>query len=111
MLASNYRLKKKMFFARAEIDGKLIQSKSFGVQIFDRQDGDNSKFAFVISTKISKRAVVRNKIKRIMSERVRANLLKIKPGKDVIFLVKPKVVLIERNDLESEIDEIITKNL
>lgn len=100
-----------MFFARAEIDGKMIQSKSFGVQVFDRQDKENSRFAFVISTKISKRAVVRNKIKRIMSEFIRVNLSKIKLGKDVVFLIKPKVTTIKKEELESELNEIIAKNL
>jgi len=40
MLASKYRLKKRMNFARCEIDGRLIQSRSFGVEIYDRKDKD-----------------------------------------------------------------------
>lgn len=111
MLASKYRLKKKVNFAQAEIDGKLIQSKSFGVEIYDRKDSDNSRFGFIISTRISKKAVIRNKIKRIISDYIRNNLEKIKNGLDVVFLIKPLIVKLNKNHIESEINEIIIKNL
>lgn len=111
MLASIYRLKKKINFVRAEIDGKLFQSKSFGVEIYDRKDDDNSRFGFIISTRISKKAVIRNKIKRIISDYLRINLIKVRNGLDVVFLVKPLAVKLSRNQIESEINEIIIKNL
>ena len=106
MLASKYRLKKKINFARIEIDGKLIQSKSFGMGIYDRNDDDPSHFGFIISTKISKKAVIRNRIKRIMSEVVRINLDKIKKGLDVLFLIKHPAVKTTKLELEKEIYEI-----
>ncbi|KKP46517.1 MAG: Ribonuclease P protein component [Candidatus Woesebacteria bacterium GW2011_GWA1_33_30] len=111
MLASKYRLKKRMNFARCEIDGRLIQSRSFGVEIYDRKDKDNSRFGFIISTRISKKAVTRNKIKRIISDYLRLNLGKIKTGLDIVFLIKPLIVKLNREQIEKEINEIITKNL
>ena len=111
MLSSKHRLKKKINFARIEIDGKLIQSRSFGMGIYDRKDDEPSCFGFIISTKISKKAVTRNKIKRIISEVLRKNLTKLKNGLDVLFLIKPAVVKINKEDLENETYEIITKNL
>ena len=111
MLSSKYRLKKKVNFARIEIDGAMHQSKSFGMGVYNRKDGDPSQFGFVISTKISKLAVVRNKIKRIMSDVIRKNLEKIKNGHDVLFLIKPSIVKIEKETLERETYEIIIKNL
>lgn len=114
MLASKNRLKKKINFARIEIDGKLIQSRSFGIGIYDRSkdfDGENnnseSHFGFIISTKISKKAVVRNRIKRIMSECVRKNLHRIKKGLDVVFLVKPSILKTDDLALEKEINDIL----
>lgn len=111
MLASIYRLKKKINFVRAEIDGRLIQSKSFGVEIYDRKDDDNSRFGFIISTRISKKAVTRNKIKRILSDFIRINLSLIKNGLDVVFLLKPLAVKLNREQIEKETNEIIIKNL
>lgn len=117
MLNSRNRLKKKINFARIEIDGKMIQSKSFGMGIYNRKDRDESHFGFIISTKISKKAVIRNRIKRIMSEVIRQNLKKIKNGYDVLFLIKPSIVKLERKlyidaaAIEKETYEIIIKNL
>lgn len=111
MLASRFRLKGKNNFARVEIDGKLTQSKSFGLAIYNRGDNETSLFGIVISTKISKRAVVRNRVKRIVSDTLRINLNRIKQGLDVIFLMKPSVLKISREELEREINEVITKNL
>jgi ribonuclease P protein component len=111
MLASKYRLKKKINFARVEIDGVMRQSKSFGMGIFNRKDEDNSRFGFIISTKISKKAVARNRIKRIIAEVVRKNLNKIKKSLDVVFLIKPVAIKTDKIELEKETNEIITKNL
>ncbi|AKM83094.1 ribonuclease P protein component [Candidatus Woesebacteria bacterium RIFOXYC1_FULL_31_51] len=111
MLASKYRLKYKSSFVRVEIDGKLSQFKYFGLGVYDRKDEDPSLFGFVISTKISKRAVVRNRIKRFFSDHIRLNFEKIKPGLDVIFLIKPSILKIDRELIEKEINEAISKNL
>lgn len=111
MLASKYRLKKKINFARIEIDGVMHQSKSFGMGIYNRKDKDVSRFGFIISTRISKLAVVRNKIKRIMSEVIRKNIKNIKNGYDVVFLIKPSAVKIEKEELEKETYEVVAKNI
>lgn len=111
MLASKYRLKSKNLFARVEIDGQLSQFKYFGLNIYDRKDEDPSRFGFVISTKISKRAVVRNRIKRIFSDYIRLNFKKVKPGKDVLFLIKPSITKVSRDLIEKEINEAITRFL
>lgn len=111
MLASKNRLKKKVNFARIEIDGDMHQSKSFGMGVYNRNDNEPSCFGFIISTKISKKAVIRNKIKRTMSEVIRKNLKKLKNGYDVLFLIKPSIVKINTELLEKETYEVIIKNL
>ncbi len=111
MLASKNRLKKKINFARIEIDGSMCQSRSFGMGLYNRKDNGPSCFGFIISTKISKKAVVRNRIKRIMSEVIRINLDKIKTGYDVLFLIKPSVVKLDRETLEKETYAAIIKNI
>lgn len=111
MLSSKYRLKKKINFARIEIDGRLIQSKSFGMGIYDRKDEEPSHFGFIVSTKISKKAVIRNRIKRTMSEVVRKNLDKIKNGHDVLFLIKHQAAKITKLELEDETYATIIKNI
>ena len=47
-----------------------------------------SQFSFVVSQKIDKRATVRNRTKRLLSEAVRHLLPKIKPGFSVLVFAK-----------------------
>ncbi len=88
MLARKYTLSDKKTFERIEKEGKVFQSESFGLGIYKREDGGPSRFGFVVSTKISKEAVQRNRIKRALSEAVRFEMSYIKPGYDVVFLAK-----------------------
>ncbi len=51
-----------------------------------------SRFGFTVSKKIDKRAVVRNRIKRQVRSCVEQNLEKIKPGRDILFIIKKGAV-------------------
>lgn len=46
------------------------------------------RIGFVVSTRVDKRAVVRNKIKRRMREAIKIELLRIKNGQDLLFIAK-----------------------
>lgn len=48
-----------------------------------------SRFTFIVSRKISKKATIRNKIKRQLRELVRPQMDKIKKGIDGVFIVLP----------------------
>jgi len=50
---------------------------------------DESRFGFVISRKVSKKAVMRNKIKRRLSEIIRLRLKEIKIGLDLVLISLP----------------------
>lgn len=111
MLPVANRLKKRINFARIELEGKIIQSKNFGIGYYDRQDSLDTKFGIVISTKVSKKAVVRNRIKRIITDLLRKSIANYKKGFDVTFLLKSSATRVNRLDLEKEINETITKVL
>lgn len=111
MLASKYKLKTRIHFARTEIDGYLIQSKSFGLSYYLRSDSLDPKFAVVVSTKISKKAVERNRIRRLFFQIIAKNIDKFKRGCDYIFLVKHYAASQTTDSLENEINNIITKVL
>lgn len=66
----------------------MYQSDSFGLSYLDRKDDLDSRFGFVVSNKIAKEAVLRNRIKRALSESVRFEMTRLKNGYDAIFLVK-----------------------
>ncbi len=63
----------------------------------------NSRFGFVISAKVSKKAVDRNKIRRRASEIIRLNIDNIRSGFDIIFVIKKEACGVEYSELENNI--------
>jgi ribonuclease P protein component len=77
--------------------GKRVTGKEINLIYDSRYHGQNSvqdsrnqlsRFSFVVSTKVDKRATQRNRIRRLMSEAVRLRMDEIKPGFDCIFIAK-----------------------
>jgi len=96
-------------FDRVKEEGSLFQSESFAIAILSRKDEEPSRFGFIVSNKISKRANIRNKIKRILREAVKANLPELKSGFDVIFLVKKVALTRQAKDIMNEVSIVFKK--
>lgn len=97
MLPSENRLQKEKDFARVHHTGRF-----FGQQFLAIKSVPNnlnvSRFGFLVGIKVSKKAVVRNKVKRRLRETIRLKLNKIEPGFDVVVMVKPEIA--EKSYLE-----------
>lgn len=94
MIAKEYRLAGTYYIDRAKSQGKIFQFPDFGLCVFLRRgedDGKLTKFAFVVSTKVSKHAVDRNRIKRVLNETVRYETQHLRTGYDVVFLTKKSI--------------------
>lgn len=91
MLASENRLTGAVEFDRVKKDGKLYQGEYFGVAVVTRKDKGPSKFGFVVSKKIAKSSVHRNRIKRALRESIRRNINYFPKGIDVVFLTKKSI--------------------
>lgn len=105
MLASQYRLKKRKDFDLVKLDGRLVHRIWYTVCIYDRDDGGVPRFGFVISTKISKLATQRNRLKRLLEETCRYNLKKVPAGFDVVFLAKASIANVLSDDLQRDVNE------
>ncbi len=105
MLARQNRLKDKFAFERIKKEGKLWQSESFALVTLRRGDDEPSRFGFVISTKISKDASKRNRVKRVLSEATRHLVAYIKDGFDCLFLAKQIVLRKYADELVGEVQE------
>ena len=90
MLARTYSLKGQENFEKVEKEGKLVRFDSFGLAYLKRNDSDVPRFGFIVSLKVSKDAVQRNRIKRALSEAVRLMVNDTKKGYDVVFLARPE---------------------
>jgi len=87
MLSKKNRLKNKkeidIIFAKGYFaTGGFLQAKIFFNKL------SYSRFAFSVGLGFSKKAVRRNKLKRILRALVGENIKKIKTGLDVVFFIK-----------------------
>lgn len=107
MLARDHTLKGQENFEKVEKEGKMIQSDSFGMSYLKRDDKELSRFGVIVSTKISKLAVQRNRIKRAISEAVRYSTSELKNGFDVVFLTKLSITKKPTDEIMREVRDIL----
>ena len=103
MLAKKFRLTGVKNFARIQKEGKVYQSFNFGIARVKRNDSDPSRFGFIVSTKIAKDAVDRNRFKRAMSEAVRNASIDLVNGFDVVFLAKTSITRVPTSEVMKEV--------
>lgn len=115
MLRKQFRLTLNKEIQNVLKNGRYFSTHFFNLKIINNQLPEN-RFCVIISKKISKFATKRNRIKRQLSEVLRLNLLKIKPGHDIVMIVKnniidPKTKLISPTyqELEQELITILKK--
>jgi ribonuclease P protein component len=108
MLPQKHRLKHekdiKALFGKA----KGVFDDVTGIK-FRKNDLEISRFAVVIGTKISKKAVVRNRIRRQIRAMIHERLGEIKNGFDVLVLVRPKAIDVTRSEIEQHLIRAFTK--
>ena len=66
------------------------------------------RFAFVVSSKVSKKAVIRNRIRRILSEAVRTKLKNTQP-RDVVMIVDKKAAEATGEKLTQDAESVLKK--
>ncbi|MBI2065299.1 MAG: ribonuclease P protein component [Candidatus Yanofskybacteria bacterium] len=101
-LSAKNRLSKKRDFDTAFKNGKTVRGSFLFIKL--AQNGQPvSRFGFVISSKVLKRATTRNKIRRYLSDFIRFNINKIKAGYDIIVIIRNGAVEIDklREDLRN----------
>ena len=74
MLSKNSRLRSERDYARLFAKGKNVNGKGVGMKFLRLPVGSGVRIGFVVSTKVSKRANVRNLIKRRMRVAVKPYL-------------------------------------
>ena len=109
MLDKRHRLTAEKDFARLFAKGRAFQGRGVTVKAV-RSRSEGPRIGFVVSTKVAKRAVVRNTIKRRMREIVRKRLAKLIGGVDIAFLARSESVTMSFQDLETSIEAVLTKS-
>ena len=86
---------------------KKYNSALFSVRVSDNKD-NAVKFGFIVSKKIDKRAVVRNRTKRVLRAAVETFIPEL-TGKDIIIIAKKSLIFSEKEAVEEELRSILKK--
>lgn len=91
MLPRENRLPLRKELQRIQKEGKIFHFPLFSLLVAKNGLGA-SRFGFIVSNKIHKRATKRNRVKRLLREGVRLQISKVRPGYDFVFLAKKRIL-------------------
>ena len=104
MLRRKFRIPKGIGFNNS----RLFSSALFTIKV--RENGFSfNRFAIIVSKKVDKRAVVRNRIRRLISSCIEELYYDLKQGKDMIFIVKREAINKSRQDFFQAIKSTLEK--
>jgi ribonuclease P protein component len=108
MLPHINRLTKKKEFDNVFKNGFGTYNKAIGIKAINNNLGIN-RYGIIVSTKISKSAVIRNKIKRQIREIIKDEILKYNISKDYIIITLPPVKELNLIEVKKIIQQIFKK--
>lgn len=116
MLQRKYRLKKYSAFIATYKKNNAVSDDNICIYFGKEKTSMDidTKFAFVVSKKIHKRAVVRNRIKRLMRENIRLMLKEnkipfIQKYLSVICVAKQNAINCNFPDIENSLTNLLNK--
>ena len=108
MLSKENRLKKKKDFEKLFKEGKSFKEKFLVLKV-NKNNLSNNRFGFIVSKKISKKAVVRNKIKRQLREIIRKEIKNYQKGFDVAVIALPGIALKDFKEIAQALESVLKK--
>ncbi len=109
MLPKKYRLIKDKDFARVARYGQKAYSRELNLK-WIKNNQSCSRFGIIVSLKVDKKAVIRNKIKRRLRAILREKISFLVPGWDVIVITKDRIKELDYSQLQNMFLEILNKN-
>lgn len=91
MLKKENRISLNKDFDRVFKTGQSFYGKILGFKLA-KNNTKVSRFGIIISAKISKKAVVRNRIKRQLREIIQSELPNLKKGQDLVLIAFPLIL-------------------
>lgn len=86
--------------------GKRISTQQFQL-VIKKTNLPTSRFAFVVSTKIDKRATARNRMKRLLREAISHRLNEIPGGWDAVFFVRKNISALTQLEAEASVVSLL----
>ncbi len=108
MLPKQYRLTHDKDFSRVYRLGKFFSARELNLK-YVRNGLTVSRFGFVVSTKIAKKANVRNLLKRRLRALVQDHLAGLASGYDVVIGTRPGAPLLTYDMLGERLEYLLQK--
>ena len=109
MLAKLHRLQKQKDFKKVFKKGKGFRETLLSLKTV-KNDLNCSRFGFVVSQKISKKANIRNKVKRKLREIIKTKIKLIKPGNDIVVIALPGLENKNFQEIKEMVNELLKKS-
>lgn len=109
MLPKKNRLTKKSEFSEVLTKGRIFQGPLFGTAVYKRNDGLPAKIGIIVSKKISKLAVKRNRAKRLLRESLRRLIKDAPDGLNIVFLTKKNLLEAVQDEVYRETERLFGK--
>jgi ribonuclease P protein component len=113
VLSKSYRLRRSRDFSTVYRQGRKAVSAHLVVRAWTLPTGEApveaARIGIVVSQKVHKRAVVRNRIKRRIRAALRSLLPRLRPSRWIVINVRPEAVQCEYGDFLRELDQLFTK--
>jgi len=108
MLPKRNRLKKKKDIERVFKGGKGFKEGFLRLKVI-KNNFNKPRIAFVVSQKVSKRATLRNKIRRKLSELIKLKIKRVKRGVDLVLLAAPGLTEKDFWEINETINKLLQK--
>lgn len=110
MLPSKNRLKKTRDFNRIYCYGHKFFSRELILRWGENNKEEYSRWGIIVSRKVDKKAVVRNKIKRRLRAILRENIKYWPLKRDIILIARPQIKEWSFSELKENLEQILRKN-
>lgn len=108
MLPIKNRLKKREDFAQVFSKGAYAGFDGLSIK-YAKNSLPESRIGFPVGKNYSKKAVTRNKTRRILRAACMKNLAEIKPGFDIIVIIKPNYQSIQLATVLLELKKVLSR--
>jgi ribonuclease P protein component len=113
MLPKQNRLRTRQDFSKVYQKGIRLNRFALGLRAYqhsaDAQEQQPLRVGISISSKVSKRAVVRNRIKRQLRSALRQLLPKLKNGWDLVIVVYPNAVQCDYSEFLQQLKQLLAQ--
>ncbi len=110
MLAKKYRFHRQNDVRRVYRNGSSARARRISLKYLKQRIPSDNRVAVVVSKKVDKKAVVRNRIRRRVYEIIRKTWSKQSQGYDLVFTVHERsTATISHEELASEIEKLLQK--